>query len=124
MKAKAADAGKDMAAIEQIATKIYMLRGHAVMFDHDLARFYGVETRVLIQAVKRNIERFPEDFMFQLTKEEFENWRSHFVMSNPKAKMGLRRALRLHRTRSGYAGIRATKLEGGRNEHQHHADFH
>ena len=46
------------------------------MLDRDLARLYGVETKVLNQAVKRNIERFPEDFMFQLNKEEFENWKS------------------------------------------------
>ena len=52
------------------------------MLDRDLARLYGVETKVLNQAVKRNIERFPEDFMFQLNKEEFENWKSQFVTSN------------------------------------------
>ena len=52
------------------------------MLDRDLARLYGVETRVLNQAVQRNIERFPEDFMFQLDKEEFENWKSQFVISN------------------------------------------
>ena len=51
------------------------------MLDRDLAVLYRVETRVLNQAVKRNIERFPEDFMFQLTKEEFENWKSQFVIS-------------------------------------------
>jgi hypothetical protein len=50
-----------------------------------------VETRVLVQAVKRNLRRFPADFMFQLSKDEFENWRSQFVMSNPGSKMGLRR---------------------------------
>ena len=52
------------------------------MLDGDLSMLYGVETRTLIQAVKRNIERFPDDFMFQLTKEEFENWKSQFVTSN------------------------------------------
>ena len=52
------------------------------MLDRDLARLYGVETRVLNQAVQRNIERFPEDFMFQLDKEEFENWKSQFAISN------------------------------------------
>lgn len=50
--------------------------------DHDLAELYGVETKVLNQAVKRNIERFPEDFMFQLTQEEFQNLRSQFVTSS------------------------------------------
>ncbi len=59
--------------------------------DRDLADLYQVETRVLIQAVKRNIGRFPTDFMFQLSTKELERWRSQFVMSNPAAKMGLRR---------------------------------
>jgi len=65
-----------------IEKKIYLIRGTNVMLDKDLAELYGVETRVLIQAVKRNIERFPEDFMFQLTKEEFENLRSQIVSSS------------------------------------------
>jgi hypothetical protein len=61
------------------------------MLEFDLAELYGVETRVLVQALKRNLERFPEDFMFQLSKDDLQNWRSHIVMSNPGAKMGLRR---------------------------------
>jgi hypothetical protein len=61
------------------------------MLDRDLATLYGVETRVLIQAIIRNAIRFPEDFMFQLTKTEFHNWRSQIVMSNQGVKMGLRR---------------------------------
>lgn len=61
------------------------------MSDFDLAALYEVETRTLVQAVKRNANRFPDDFKFQLTAEEFENWRSQFVTSNPGAKMGLRR---------------------------------
>jgi len=73
-----------------IQNKIYTLRGLQVMLDRDLAELYGVETKVVNQAVKRNSERFPSDFMFQLTKEELENWRSQFVTSN-KEKMGLRR---------------------------------
>lgn len=60
------------------------------MLDRDLAEMYGVETRVLNQAVKRNIERFPEDFMFQLTDEETTDWKSQIVMSN-SIKMGIRR---------------------------------
>ncbi|MFH1860793.1 MAG: ORF6N domain-containing protein [bacterium] len=68
--------------IEGIEAKILLIRGQKVMLDRDLAELYGVETRVLIQAVKRNIERFPEDFMFQLTKEEFEILISHFVISS------------------------------------------
>jgi hypothetical protein len=61
------------------------------MIDRDLATIYGIETKVLKQAVKRNLERFPEDFMFEMTKEEFENWRSQIVTSNSD-KMGLRHA--------------------------------
>jgi phage regulator Rha-like protein len=61
------------------------------MFDADLAHLYEVPTRVLNQAVRRNIGRFPEDFAFQLSNMELENWRSQSVTSNPSAKMGLRR---------------------------------
>jgi hypothetical protein len=75
---------------EVIEKHILIIRSQKVMLDRDLAFLYGVETRVLNQAVRRNIERFPEDFMFQLTKEEMDNWRSQIVISN-KEKMGLRR---------------------------------
>jgi phage regulator Rha-like protein len=65
---------------EIIETKIILIRGKKVMLDKNLARLYGVETRALNQAVRRNIARFPEDFMFQLTKEEAEELlRSQFV---------------------------------------------
>ena len=77
--------------VERIEGSIYLIRGRKAMLDRDLAELYGVETRTLVQAVKRNIERFPEDFMFQLNKEEFDIWRSQIVMSNPSAKMSLRR---------------------------------
>ena len=79
-----------MDQLQVIQSKIYEIRGQKVMLDRDLAEMYGVETRVLNQAVKRNIERFPEDFMFQLTDEEVRNWKSQFVMSN-SIKMGLRK---------------------------------
>lgn len=68
--------------LENIENLIQVIRGKQVILDRDLARLYGVETRVLNQAVQRNIERFPEDFMFQLSKEEFENWKSQFAISN------------------------------------------
>ncbi len=68
--------------IANIGNLIKVIRGQQVMLDKDLAQLYGVETRALNQAVKRNIDRFPEDFMFQLTKEEFEHWKSQFVISN------------------------------------------
>jgi len=61
------------------------------MLDSDLAGLYQVATKVLNQAVRRNLDRFPADFMFQLNEEELENWRSQIVTSNPGAKMGLRR---------------------------------
>lgn len=69
-------------SVEQIENLILTIRGKQVILDRDLARLYGVETRVLNQAVQRNIERFPEDFMFKLTKEEFEDWKSLFAISN------------------------------------------
>jgi len=78
--------------IERIENRILIVRGHKVLLDAELAALYGVEARALNQAVKRNAERFPPDFMFQLSARELENWRSQFVMSNPGAKMGLRRA--------------------------------
>lgn len=59
-----------------------MIRGIKVMLDRDLADLYGVETRTLNQKVKRNIRRFPPDFMFQMTKEDIEEWKSQIVISN------------------------------------------
>lgn len=67
---------------EIIEAKIFFLRGKKVIMDNDLAALYGVETKNLIRAVKRNTKRFPEDFMFILKKEEFENLRFHFGTSN------------------------------------------
>ena len=67
---------------EVIEGKIYMIRGHKVMLSTDLAELYGVEPRVLIQAVKRNSERFPSDFMFMLTNQEFANLKSQIVTSS------------------------------------------
>jgi hypothetical protein len=70
---------------------IHIVRGRRVMFDADLAALYEVPTKALNQALRRNLERFPEDFAFQLSKDDLENWRSQIVTSNPSAKMGLRR---------------------------------
>ena len=75
--------------IERVNEKIYLIRGVRVMLDRDLAELYGVETKVFKQAVKRNISRFPDDFMFELTNDEFRNWRSQFVTSKSD-KIGLR----------------------------------
>ena len=65
-----------------IENLIYEIRGKQVMLDSDLARLYSVETKVFMQSVKRNIERFPEEFMFQLTINEFNDLRSQIVTSN------------------------------------------
>jgi len=73
-----------------ISKKIYIIRKKNVMIDRDLASLYGVETRSLNQAVRRNINRFPEDFMFQLTPDEMEDWMSQIVISN-REKMGVRK---------------------------------
>ena len=78
-------------AQEVVERKIYLIRGKKIMLDRDLAPLYGVETRSLNQAVKRNLDRFPEDFMFQLTKDETKNWISQIVISN-KERMGLRQS--------------------------------
>lgn len=74
-----------------ILNQIYVIREQKVMLDRDLADLYNVETKVLKQAVRRNIDRFPDDFMFEMTEQEFSNWRSQFVTSN-KDKLGLRYA--------------------------------
>lgn len=67
---------------EWIETKIFLIRGKKVMMDKDLAELYGVETKMLNRAVRRNIDRFPEDFMFQLNKQEMENWKCQFGTSS------------------------------------------
>jgi len=74
-----------------IHQKIFTLRGKQIMLDEDLAGLYQVETRVLNQAVQRNIERFPNDFMYQLNKEEYENLKSQFVISSFKEHGGRRK---------------------------------
>ncbi len=67
---------------EIIAEKIFLIRGHKVMLDRDLAKLYKVPTGRLNEQVKRNIKRFPKDFMFQLTREEFKNLKSQFAISS------------------------------------------
>jgi hypothetical protein len=76
------DASEIPISNEIIMEQIYIIRGQKVMLDRDLARLYGVETKRLKEAVKRNMARFPEDFMFEMTKEELKNWRSQFATSN------------------------------------------
>ena len=67
---------------ERIINRIFFIRGKKVMIDGDLAKLYGVGTKVLNQAVRRNLKRFPDDFMFELTKQEAEIWKSQIVISN------------------------------------------
>jgi len=76
--------------IDQIEPLILDIRGQKVLLDKDLAALYGVPTRRLNEQVRRNRNRFPDDFMFQLTKEELENWKSQIATSNSAVRMGLR----------------------------------
>ena len=73
---------------ERVVSKIFLIRSKKVMLDKDLADLYGVETKVLNQAVKRNLERFPADFMFQLNKQEAEIWKSQIEISNLRYQIG------------------------------------
>ena len=72
-----------------VLTKIYLIGDNKVMIDKDVAELYGIETKRLKEAVRRNRKRFPEDFMFEMSKEELENWRTQFATSNSE-RMGLR----------------------------------
>ena len=74
---------------ELVINRIYLIREKKVMLDRDLSELYGVSTKVFKQAVRRNIDRFPDDFMFEMSQEELQNWRSQFVTSNSD-NMGLR----------------------------------
>ena len=108
---KKAKTGKaDLLPVEVIANKILMIRGRKVMLSMDLAKLYGVEVRALVQAVKRNIERFPRDFMFQLNDDEFENLKSQIVISSWG---GARRALPYAFTEQGVAML-SSVLNSGR----------
>ncbi len=83
-----ADAKQELQALvleQKILNKIYFIRGEKVMLDKDLAEMYGVETRVLNQSIKRNLNRFPKDFMFQLSEKEFKNLISQNVTSSQSA---------------------------------------
>ena len=86
--------------VARIQKSIFLIRGQKVLLDMDLAEFYGVETRSLIQALKRNIERFPSDFVFQLDQDEFDSLRSQIVISKGK---GGRRYLPYAFTEQGVA---------------------
>jgi len=81
----------ELIAIEAVANKIFFIRGVKVIMDKDLANMYGVETRVLNQAVKRHEKRFPEDFMFQLSKSEYDFLISQSVTSKKSGRGGVRK---------------------------------
>ena len=72
---------------EVIEKRIFMIRGHRVMLDADLAKLYGVPTKRLNEQVRRNIKRFPEDFMFQLTKDEYQNLKSQFLIPSLRSQI-------------------------------------
>ena len=89
---------------EVLMSKILLIRDKKVMLDRDLAELYGVETKRLKEAVRRNMDRFPDDFMFVLTVKEFAKWRTQFA-SSISEKMGVRiPPLRIYRARSADAG--------------------
>lgn len=92
--------GKDIIPAEVVESKIRLVRELKVMLDSDLAALYGVETKYLVKAVKRNLSRFPADFMFQLDKGEFENLRFH---SGTSSQWGGRRYLPFAFTEQGVA---------------------
>ena len=91
---------KSPVPIEHIEHRIYLIRGYRMMLSTDLAKLYGVEPRALVQSVKRNIERFPKDFMFQVNRSEFKNLKSQIVISKWG---GLRRATPYAFTEQGVA---------------------
>ena len=74
----------ELMTVDNICNRVYVIRGQQVMIDYDLAEIYGYEVKNLNQQVKRNIARFPEDFMFQLTREEVESVKSQIVISREK----------------------------------------
>ena len=74
--------GKEDLIVSKIESKIYLIRGEKILLDKDLAEMYGVETKQLKRAVRRNIDRFPDVFMFELSKEEFQNLRNQFGTSS------------------------------------------
>lgn len=106
MPSKKIIAKKLIASVEQIESRIFLIRGQKVMLDADLAELYGAETKRLNEQVRRNSERFPEDFMFQLTAEEFANLRSQIMTSSLRSQIA---------TSNNPAGTTAGR--GGRRHH-------
>lgn len=121
-----ADRTEDEGALEliplpAIQKRIVVVRKRHVMVDEDLAELYGVQTGRLIQQVKRNIDRFPSDFMFKLTKDEAAALEIAICNLKRRARRTSLRPLRLHRARRGNAVRRSPKSHGGRRQHRDHA---
>jgi hypothetical protein len=79
--------GINLIPVERVERQIFLIRGEKIMFDFNLAELYQVPTKRLNESVSRNKDRFPKDFMFQLTKEETENWRAQFVTLNLRSQI-------------------------------------
>ena len=92
--------------LQLIQNRIYEIRGEKVMLDFDLAQLYEVETRVFNQAIKRNAESFPKDFMFRLTAKEWKNMMSQFVISSETEKVGVKSNLISQSVISSWGGRR------------------
>ena len=102
--------------IARIENRILLIRGQKVLLDTDLAELYGVPTKVLVQAVKRNLERFPEDFMLQLTDAEF-SFEVTICDLKARARWPALRAIRFHRAGSGHALVSALQSPSHRRQH-------
>lgn len=105
----------------KVESLIFTIRGRQVLLDNDLAMLYGIETKQLNRQVNRNIERFPDDFMFQLTQEEFE----FFAVPNWHRKIGEDKvsSIRIHRKRRGDAQWRSAFSNGYQRKYQYNAHF-
>ena len=112
---------------ERIIDKIHLIRGQKVMIDRDLAVLYEVETKRLKEAVRRNESRFPKDFMFEMNKKEFENWRTQNATSNfnDANRMGLRYAPFCFTEQGGnYAVMHIKQWQGYTGKHTDHQDIY
>ena len=111
---------QNLIPVDRIENKIYHIRNQKVMLDRDLAELYGVETRTLVQAVKRNTERFPGDCMFQLSKQELDNWRSQRIPENGIAPA----AVCVYRIGHRHALKRINKPQSHPGQSSNHARVH
>lgn len=114
---------KVVLAPTKLASLVHNLRNEKVLLDSDLAELYGLETRSLNQAVKRNLERFPEDFMFQLTDEEFEPLLVIPIWKIKWARRPQKTPIRLYRTRSRHAFKCPSLTSRSGGKHRHHANL-